>query len=426
MNELSDKAKLRLKHVLAVIVVLMLIVVLSFVYRYNVNQKKLEELRLREALIESMTAVNNETVVEDKKETVAETEEYQESMGMLFDIIGEQYSDNEDVQKIVSDAKVALAVNPKKIGSSLESKSYVRTIELAWNELTDLLGVETIELEEQNAYVDYLNKKVFTKDDLDKDSYYVVSGVASQDLRNTIEKTLKDKFKKESNILDEIQFDGESNHYIIYSTLNKKFTFINPFTESRSKFKDSEQEFKFSKLACYSVGDKVFEQVEALFYNNENDFAIKINTLEGDEVILYRNDEIKDFSDAYYAMENKTKKFTGKTTIEKEKDEILFPFINYNVSRKVEEISDKKVKDMNVYIKETVEDITFNLDNFGGNLSTDAYVDIYMSASMEEPRYFHFTDDFMIFLKEKDSNMPYFYLYVDDTQMLELAEITLE
>ena len=32
----------------------------------------------------------------------------------------------------------------------------------------------------------------------------------------------------------------------------------------------------------------------------------------------------------------------------------------------------------------------------------------------------------MIFLKEKDSNMPYFYLYVDDTQILEPAEIALE
>ena len=92
----------------------MLIVVLSFVYRYNVNQKKLEELRLRESLIENMTTTNNETVVTEE-ETLAETEEYQESMGMLFNIIGEQYSDNEDVQKIVSDAKVALSVNPKKV-----------------------------------------------------------------------------------------------------------------------------------------------------------------------------------------------------------------------------------------------------------------------------------------------------------------------
>ena len=425
MNELSEKVKLRLKHVLVVIVVLMLIVVLSFVYRYNVNQEKLEELRLKESIIENMTTTNNEIAVIEE-ETLAETEEYQESMGMLFNIIGEQYSDNEDVQKIVSDAKVALAVNPKKVGSSLESKSYIRTIELAWNEFADLLGVETIELEEPNAYTNYLNKKVFTKDDLNKDSYYVTAGVASQDLRNTIEKNLNDKFKKESNILNQIDFDGEPNHYIIFSTLNKKFTFINPFTESKSKFKDSEQEFKFSKLACYSIGDKVFEQVEALFYNNENDFAIKINTLEGDELILYRNDEIKDFSDAYYAMENKTNKYTGKTTIEKEKDEVLFPFINYNVNRMVEELSDKKVKDMNVYITEAAEDITFNLDNFGGNLSSDAYVDIYASASMEEPRYFYFTDDFMIFLKEKDSNMPYFYLYVDDTQMLEPAEIVLD
>lgn len=41
-----------------------------------------------------------------------------------------------------------------------------------------------------------------------------------------------------------------------------------------------------------------------------------------------------------------------------------------------------------------------------------------MSASLEEPRYFNFTDIFVLYLKEKDKDKPYFALLVDNTDIL--------
>lgn len=41
-----------------------------------------------------------------------------------------------------------------------------------------------------------------------------------------------------------------------------------------------------------------------------------------------------------------------------------------------------------------------------------------MSASLEEPRYFNFTDTFVLYLKEKDKYKPYFALLVDNTGIL--------
>ena len=46
---------------------------------------------------------------------------------------------------------------------------------------------------------------------------------------------------------------------------------------------------------------------------------------------------------------------------------------------------------------------------------------MYLSIS-DNPRYFKFTDRFVLFLKEKDKEKPYFAMSVDDTSMLEVVD----
>ena len=47
---------------------------------------------------------------------------------------------------------------------------------------------------------------------------------------------------------------------------------------------------------------------------------------------------------------------------------------------------------------------------------------MYMCISDEKPRYFNFTDNFVVFLKENTAEQPYFALYVDNTDVLQIAE----
>ena len=64
----------------------------------------------------------------------------------------------------------------------------------------------------------------------------------------------------------------------------------------------------------------------------------------------------------------------------------------------------------------------YNLNEKGGNVtSEDGLQDIYLSIS-DTQRYFKFTDRFVLFLKEKDKEKPYFAMSVDDTSMLEVVD----
>ena len=156
-----------------------------------------------------------------------------------------------------------------------------------------------------------------------------------------------------------------------------------------------------------------------MFYNADNDFAVKIATLEGEEVILYRTDNVTDFENTYLELEQKTNSYNGRTTMIREKDELKVPFIKVKAVINYDELYNKTIKNSNgAYIKYAMQNVDFSLDNYGGNIKSEAYVDIYMSSSLEKPRYFNFTDNFVLFLKEADKETPYFALLVDNTDVL--------
>ena len=318
----------------------------------------------------------------------------------------------------VNNAKLSAGFSGR-IGNIPGNKVWVGTFDIAWNEFINYLG-SPIEFENSTSELaSNLNKQSFTKDMLNENSYYIEQGPVSPKLKEEIEKNLKEKFGVSSDVLDDINWNTSNNEYLIYSMLNKTFTFKTPFLELGKKpFGNSKNEVKYFGLDCSTIED-TFEQVTALFYNSDTDFAVKIDTVEGEEVILYRTNQITNFQDTYKEVEEKTSVYSGKKSMVREKDELKIPFIKVNATINYDELCNKPIKNTNgAYLLSAVQNVNFSLTNFGGNLSSEAYVGCYMSASLEEPRYFNFTDTFVLYLKEKDKNKPYFALLVDNTDVL--------
>ena len=308
------------------------------------------------------------------------------------------------------------------IGNVEGNQVWVGTFNLVWNELIEQLG-GNVEFEEGNSELaNELNKKTFTKEMLNEDSYYIKSDYVSKDLRQTIENDLKNKFNTQSKVLDKIDWNT-INDYLLYAMLRKEFTFKYPFIEIKAKtFGNSTEKVKYFGLKAHSL-DECFEQVDVLFYNSEEDFAIKINTVEGEDVILYRTNQVNNFDSTYKELTEKQSKYTGRKEMIREKDELAVPFIKINAEINYDEICNKHIKNTNgAVIKQAVQIVDFELNNYGGNITSESIVNMYMSDSIETPRYFNFTDNFVVFLKESTADRPYFALYVDNIDVLQIAE----
>ena len=192
----------------------------------------------------------------------------------------------------------------------------------------DFLNIDKIEFEENTPEIaNELNKKTFTKDFLSEKDYYIITGAVNDKLKDKIESDIYNRFNEKTNILNRINWDVTEDHYLIYSMLKKSFTFEVPFPERESSsFAGSSNKVKYFGLDDSSI-ETTFDNVEALFYNSNNDFAVKINTEEGEELYLYRTNDKKSFAELYNDLISKSNSYTGRKDVKHGMDRLKIPFI---------------------------------------------------------------------------------------------------
>lgn len=247
----------------------------------------------------------------------------------------------------------------------------------------------------------------------------LLHGIISPTLKRQIESDIKEKFSSSSDILDKINWETQNTEYLTYAMLKKKFTFEIPFQKLKSNtFGNTNVKVQYFGLDA-TAGEDTFKQVTVLFHNSDTDFAIKIDTLEGEDLILYRTDNVDNFSDTYAEITKKSKSFTGKKNMKYGDDILKIPFLKVNAIINYDDLCNKIIKNSNgAYLKFAMQSVEFSLNNFGGNLTSEASISTYQGLDNAQIRYFNFTDTFVLYLKEKDKDTPYFALLVDNIDIL--------
>ena len=324
--------------------------------------------------------------------------------------------------KIIENVKGKAKITPtytSKLSSTDTNKVWCGTFNLVWNDfMNDVIG-RKIEFEDgPSELADELNKQSFTANELNPNSYFKTHGVATFDLKSQIENGIKQKFNENSQLIDRIDWN-DSNGYVLYAMLKKEFNFLEPFSTAivSLKFNNSE-----TRVKCFGVDSSnnpiASKNVEVLFYNSEDDFAIKLKTKEGEEVILYKTTgENKTFEENYQEIKKQQSNYSGKTTFEKD-DMLRIPFIKVDDEINYDELCGKEIKNSKYYIKQALQTIDFELNNVGGSVKSEAVIDATTKALTENARKMIFDSDFILYLKEENKEQPYFALKVDNTDVL--------
>lgn len=281
---------------------------------------------------------------------------------------------------------------------------WVGTLDLAWKDLEEKIGLNKIELEGKMPQIaNDLNESTFSKEMLNPNDYKI-----------NVERTV-------------------TNGYKIDATLNKELNFLESFdnfSDYKWTFGNSEEYIKYFGINNASP-EEMNKNVEILFYNKlnngsllSNDMAIKLKTKEGDEIILYRTDDKKSFDEYYEDIKAKTKNYKGRTEFS-EDDELRVPYVKVNGMINYNQLYDKKIKNSKgLYIYDVIQNVNFYLNERGCNLSSKAtMVTEYMGIG-QDTKYCYFQDTFIIFMKEANSDKPYFALKVDNNDILEKIEET--
>lgn len=299
--------------------------------------------------------------------------------------------------------------------STSQNRIWVGTFQLVWNELTDKIvkaPVKFLDFDSQMA--NNLNQKQFKKSNLNEKSYYVKSGIVSPALKAEIEKNIKSKFHETSDILKMFDFTYNPEKIFVYAMLKKDFRFTNAFDKlATGNFGNSQEKVKYFGINDNS-NQKLYKNVSVLFYNDDNDFAVKLYTKGKDEVLLYRTNDDKTFDKYYAELNDKTAKYNGDKNFVKN-DTLTIPDIKLYQETSFNELEGHQIVGTNMQIDKTIETVDFRMNNKGVKLKSEAAIMLRcMSLAPREGRDFTFNNNFVLFLIEKNQNTPYYAMKVSD------------
>ncbi len=316
-------------------------------------------------------------------------------------------------------------VVPTFVDKIVNDSAWCATFNLIWNDLKDDLVKQDIKFNKNNTYVDNLNKELFKESDISNDYYYKVYGRKTLELKSEIEKNIKDKFNQTSDILDKFDWsddslDNNSNsleRYIFYTMLYREFKYKTKFMKlDKDKFNNIE------KVKYFGVRDNkesYKNQINVIYYNNEDDFAIKLTTTSNDEIIINKNPKGNTFEEIYNNSITTGSNYKGNKEFTKS-DNFKMPYINLNVLKEYNELENKEFydKDNNILIiDKALQTIKFELNENGGKIKSEAGMDAVKFSSLdskEESRSLNVNKTFAIFLKEDSKDKPYFAARIDD------------
>ena len=293
------------------------------------------------------------------------------------------------------------------------------TFQLIWNDLKNDLAKQDIVFFFFLEVVENLNKETFTIDDISEESYYKKIGTTSIELKEEIENAIKEKFNETSSILDDFDWENaRPEDYFLYVMLKKEFEFETEFEEVENGKFGEYDDIEFFGIETDETGS-LRSQVQVLYYDSKDNFAIKLKTKQNDEVILCKNPEGNTFNEIYQNILTKQSEYGGEEYLQ-EGELLKIPNIKIDEKNEITEVENKSFLFSNgdeYKISKALQTIEFELDRKGGRITSEAGMMVQRQSiefEPEEKREFFIDNTFAIFLVEEEKDTPYFAGFIND------------
>lgn len=287
---------------------------------------------------------------------------------------------------------------------------------LAWNELNENILHAKLKLNTSDSIalqmVEKLNNPVFTKNDLDENSYYIKSGYGQKTV-SIINKETRKKFPGKS--FEDLDLQLAETDIISYAYFLKEVAYKTAFEKGNTTFNDI-------KVKGFFASNKIQkENVSVLKYESDDKFIISLVLKDNNDQMILAKGYPRNFLQELINEINKS----GKKELSAIKSNDVFsaPSISLSHFREYNELVYKNLlnKGFESYqIQKMFENIKFDMDEKGARVENEAVIVLAKSIQFddEKPRKFILDKPYWIIMKRKDSPNPYFILGINNTNLM--------
>jgi hypothetical protein len=309
------------------------------------------------------------------------------------------------------------------------------SFQVAWNKLKDDLCKGPVKLDRAQETADRLNRASATEADLLEDSYYAAAGFVKDGILQTIESEMQKRFGKSPRIQVAPKSSGGCT---AYAYLQARVKFDIPFFENREPFEFQEsggESVPVSSFGLRAQDDYAYDnlrgQVEVLQCrqgaqgNEQEEFVIDpCRTSSPNQLVLAYVRPKATLAETIQDVRDKIKSFS--TGMDRESFEffrtfetserLLVPNVNFEIDHEFRELRGANFENtaMAGYsVEAALQNIQFRLDRSGAELESEAAM-----PCAAIPRYFFVKGPFLVYLQRRDTQRPFFAVWVDNAELL--------
>jgi hypothetical protein len=310
-----------------------------------------------------------------------------------------------------------------------QSVVWCGSFQLAWNEACALVG-QDLRFADEPAWVLPLNKKTFTKADIDAESYVAVAGFVKDDVFGQIARKLRETFHGQAtpHYIPPARLTPRPQDIVAYAYLFKNLEFPIPFERIAQPVT-----FATAQVPCFGVDEEykaghaaMLKQLAILQYQNADDFVVELKTKsQRDRVILAKMQPEATLAATVEAVQ---KRVANQQPVQPQYGDVLkVPKLNFDITRRFSELEGKPLLYTNpkvandLQVVTALQNIRYQFDEKGVRLRSESHLAFGCSKSPSAPRPEHvmvFDKPFLILLQNTEANVPYFACWVGSPELL--------
>lgn len=294
---------------------------------------------------------------------------------------------------------------------------YCSSFEIAWQSLRDNVFRQPIVLDRDYEWVNTLNAKPVNHS-LSKEYYSAFSGFSKDEVAKKFSEDLLKRF-----LYDYTPQAFSPNDICAFSFIKKQVDFFSDFYEikSRDLVFNEKTNVRFFGLDRPWDNPTYNQKIRIHDYNSTDDFIIQIVAKnENDEVYLAKVLPEKSLYDTYKKVMNRVA--VDKVTYLEERDKLGIPYLKFQINNEFNEINGAKILNKGFEkfrFAKALQIIDFDLTE--GGISVESIVEINAVFGIPRnyaPRVLNFDRSFLIIMKEKQAAVPYFLMWVGNTELM--------
>jgi hypothetical protein len=310
------------------------------------------------------------------------------------------------------------------------------SFQLAWNRMKDDVIGAPVEVVGAQELAARLNTAEQSDADLEAKSFYAAAGRVEEGIISKVRKDMSAKSPSHS-VPDFNDIAGISRAILAYSYLTANVPFKYPYRQAQGKFSFTDSQGVKTDVGAFGVWGiessykKMREQVEILYLREDlqatnpelqmKEFVIDLcRHSEPYQVVVALVEPKETLAQTLGYIHDQTANFKEEKNYQRERflnfvDVLIVPEMLWEIEHHFTELIGKIVTNANpaMPITEARQGIKFKLDRYGAALESESNI-----AVSALPRYFHFNRPFLIYMKKRDREQPFFVMWVDNAELL--------